>query len=385
MKTYTTFSNMKIGDIYPTTSGVSVTVVGIKHYRHIHVKFNDEYGYEKITRSDILKTGEIANPKTYRQINGKLESVKDVAVGDVRISNNGDEYTVISKVSKNKFKIKFNDAHGYTYVAYSHHIIRGAVNNPRHYPQPNGRSLNIKDFKVGLTITSKAGDKFTVVKLLDNLSATIQFDDEDRYTYDVRIVNALRGEVNNPYRRSVSGIGYLGEGPYPLNNVGYANDIAYNKWRGMIRRCYSHHSHPSTASYKNVYVCNSWHNYQNFATWFYSQEFNDLGHDLDKDLFSRGGNKLYSPQNCCLIPSAVNNALQYIYSDTGITLLKNGRYSAVGHLSDEPQYLGTYDTLLEARLAYQEFTICKMRALANTYADVISDKVYNALINWHIR
>ena len=45
------------------------------------------------------------------------------------------------------------------------------------------------------------------------------------------------------------------------------------------------------------------------------------------------------------------------------------------------QHLGTYDTLLEARRAYQEFTICKMRDLANTYADVISDKVYNALIN----
>ena len=62
MKTYTTFSNMKIGDIYPTTSGVSVTVVGIKHYRHIHVKFNDEYGYEKITRIHYMQD---AGPRKY--------------------------------------------------------------------------------------------------------------------------------------------------------------------------------------------------------------------------------------------------------------------------------------------------------------------------------
>lgn len=67
----------------------------------------------------------------------------------------------------------------------------------------------------------------------------------------------------------------------------------------MLERCYGN-SDLSIKYYsdKGVFVCQEWHNFQNFAEWFYSNAPKDIENfDLDKDI-TFDGNKMYSPETC---------------------------------------------------------------------------------------
>lgn len=66
---------------------------------------------------------------------------------------------------------------------------------------------------------------------------------------------------------------------------------------------------------KGVYVCEHWHNFQNFAEWFYERD-NPFNYDiqLDKDLFSFGmETSFYSPDTCCLLSSQINQSLSKLF------------------------------------------------------------------------
>lgn len=108
------------------------------------------------------------------------------------------------------------------------------------------------------------------------------------------------GKVKDKLKPSVSNVGYIGDGKYSCKSH---NEI-YSRWRHMLARCYSVHY----SGYEGCTVCERWHNFQNFAEDFYSlpgfkNDFKYL--DLDKDT-RIAGNKLYSPDTCCLIPHRVN-------------------------------------------------------------------------------
>lgn len=74
----------------------------------------------------------------------------------------------------------------------------------------------------------------------------------------------------------------------------------------MLRRCYDKEFQLKNKSYQGCTVCEEWHNFQNFAEWFYQNYFD--GACLDKDLLCCG-NKTYSPDKCCLITRSLNSFL----------------------------------------------------------------------------
>ena len=77
----------------------------------------------------------------------------------------------------------------------------------------------------------------------------------------------------------------------------------YDRWVGMLRRCYSSKYKTKNETYKNVVCCEEWHLFSNFKSWMEQQDWE--GKQLDKDLlFYR--NNVYSPKACIFVPKEIN-------------------------------------------------------------------------------
>lgn len=96
-------------------------------------------------------------------------------------------------------------------------------------------------------------------------------------------------------RELVYGVG-VDDLDYPkkklLPNGKYSFCPYYQRWRGMIRRCYSKAQLGKNPNYEGCTVCDEWLTFSNFKSWMEKQDWE--GKELDKDLLVRG-NKVYSP------------------------------------------------------------------------------------------
>ena len=82
------------------------------------------------------------------------------------------------------------------------------------------------------------------------------------------------------------------------------NKRIYEKWRTMLKRCYSEKYHERFPTYKDCTVCNRWLLLSNFVEDFKlidgydEKKFLNGELVLDKDIKSNGTNKEYSLENC---------------------------------------------------------------------------------------
>lgn len=86
---------------------------------------------------------------------------------------------------------------------------------------------------------------------------------------------------------------------------------AYRAWDG-IRVRVSKSSLCKNPSYLDKSCCESWHNYQEMAEWFYSQRGDFEGWTLDKDTL-KPLNKMYEPSACGLVPMWLNKFYAFSY------------------------------------------------------------------------
>ena len=199
------------------------------------------------------------------------------------------------------------------------------------------------------------------------------------------------GHVTNPYQITVHGVGYLGVGKYSPKER-----KVYTTWRTMLSRAYDTLYQKVRPSYDGVTVCKEWHNFQNFAEWYYrqkdcdSKDIRGKSYQLDKDILIKG-NKVYSPQTCCFIPHEVNSLLiscQASRGDcpVGVDLFKRtGKYVSkvrVGGVARKQ--LGYFDTSQEAFLAYKAAKEAYIKEVAEKWKGKIDEKVYKALLEWKI-
>jgi len=124
----------------------------------------------------------------------------------------------------------------------------------------------------------------------------------------------------------------------------------------MLERCYSSDYHRRQPTYKGVTVCDEWHNFQVFGDW-YDKQYKEDDWQLDKDLLS-GSKKIYSPDTCVFIPRELNNFLMRDKRNgdypTGVQRGGSRYYSqSTCLLSGRLLYLGIFDTIEEADLAYR--------------------------------
>lgn len=160
----------------------------------------------------------------------------------------------------------------------------------------------------------------------------------------------------------------------------------------MMRRAYSDQFHTKSPSYKEVTVCEEWHNFQNFAKWYDENYYEVEGErmELDKDILVKG-NKIYSPKKCIFVPQRinilfVNNKNQRGNLPVGVNLNKGKFYARGSTINSLNGYelLGSFDKPEEAFVSYKLFKEKYIKEMAEQYKSKIPYKLYSAMINYTI-
>ncbi len=106
-------------------------------------------------------------------------------------------------------------------------------------------------------------------------------------------------------RKMVCGIG-VNDAKYcvcPKVDGSTVYDPAYRSWQNMISRAYNCNVHVNRPKYESVEVCNEWHSFSSFRTWWLANQVD--GWQLDKDLIGDG--VIYSPEKCIFVPLWLNS------------------------------------------------------------------------------
>ena len=166
-------------------------------------------------------------------------------------------------------------------------------------------------------------------------------------------------------------------------------------WGGLLKRCFCNKYHKTKPTYKGITVCDEWLNFQNFAEWCETQSFfnakDDFGkaYQLDKDLLIKG-NKVYSPETCCFIPSQINSLFSYVKSTkgaypTGVSYMKNrGKFEAYFSKRGKRVNLGHFITPEEAFIAYKKAKETHIKEMAKEWKGRVDERAYQALLNYEV-
>ena len=150
--------------------------------------------------------------------------------------------------------------------------------------------------------------------------------------------------------------------------------LIYDRWVGMLRRCYSSKYKIKNETYRNVVCCKEWLLFSNFKSWMEKQKWQDR--QLDKDLLSYK-NEVYSPDLCIFVPKEINTFM--IKSDKtrgeyplGVSFYKKrGNFIAGGNDSIRKMSttFGYANTPKQAHKLWQEQKIKSAIFLRNKYCN----------------
>ena len=108
------------------------------------------------------------------------------------------------------------------------------------------------------------------------------------------------------------------------------------------------------------------------------------------------GNTVYSPDTCIFVPQSINDLFINVHGwkknglPVGVTYSKKtGKYRATINKSYDSvdgkkklTVLGYYETPQEAYEVYKQHKRAEIIYIADSYKNVIPDKLYQAMINW---
>lgn len=196
---------------------------------------------------------------------------------------------------------------------------------------------------------------------------------------NVEYGNLKKGHIKNPFEPKIYNIGFIGIGKYDYIN----NLTAYRTWHGMIKRCYNESNFIKHPTYKDCTVHSDWHNFQNFAKWFY-ENYKD-GFQMDKD-YTCFDNKVYSQDTCVFIPQELNKLFSYTKVSKTKTMVGvdkvGSRFKASLNKGKNKIYLGYFDTEIEAFSAYKKAKEDYVKEQAFKFRNDIGEIVYNNLMNY---
>ena len=244
---------------------------------------------------------------------------------------------------------------------------------------------------LGKVLKSKNFGAFKVVDVESSKNITVEFLDTG-YRKNVEIKEVKTGSVKDLYRPTIFGVGFCGE-KYPLSFHADGKCVTtpeYERWRGMLRRCYSEAERHKNPTYKGCTVSEKFKSYEFFYEWYNKQVGCDQNWCLDKDLLVKG-NKHYSEESCVLLPYEINTVL--VKSDKirgkypiGVYFRKqaNKFVAQINKNTRAQQFLGFYETPEQAFQAYKVAKEEYLKELAEKWKGQIDDRAYQALINYEV-
>ena len=228
----------------------------------------------------------------------------------------------------------------------------------------------------------KDGSIVKVVEYENCKNITIEFD----YGYQVKttMISLKSRNFKHPNQKTVYGIGYIGVGEHKTSD----NLILYDKWSGMLRRCYDSKFLIKHPSYEGCSIIEEWHNFQVFAEWFYENWKPYMkGWHLDKDILVKG-NKIYSPETCCFVPQEINGLLITRKLDRGmypIGVSYNKRDETyTTEIPKNKKGKRNFKTVDEAFKLYKELKEEHIKEKADYWKDKIDLRVYKAMYDYRI-
>ncbi len=241
--------------------------------------------------------------------------------------------------------------------------------------------------KPGQMIHTKEGYDVEVLEYKNSTRILVRHLDNG-YEQEVNAVSVRQGAIKNPYHPTVYGIGYLGVGEY-RSRVNGNRPKVYSLWVAMLKRAYSPKSLAARPTYQGCYVCKEWHNFQNFAEWYYQQPNSGKeGFTLDKDLMV-WGNREYGPSTCSLVPQEVNKLLTDHGNargalPIGVIVNPKGLYIAQLSVHGSRVKFGPYSTVEEAYAVYKMEKEKHVKKVAIKYKDQLHRKVFDNLMEWEV-
>lgn len=383
------FYSKHIGEVYGR-----LTIVGV--VRNPKPKFicSCSCGNETTTDVHSVLAGKTQScrclQKELIRENGKNNIRPAVAIGEIFKNKKGLDFEIVQYVTSNKVKIKFVES-GFEAWSAVKEIKKGSIRDwiatpllPAAKYIKTGRKRKAA-MEVGQILENFYGCKYEVIELVDGNYCKIKFLDSFVYEKVVLKSDAKRG-IRNPYRKSVAGVGYIGEGVH--NSV--TSSQLFMVWSNMLTRCYDEESLKKHITYVGCSVEDTWHCFQDFATWCEAQpEFmNNRDWCLDKDIIERG-NKIYSPHKCSFVPTCINNLFTLRGNKRGeyplgVHQAPYGRFVAQINRDNKRVCLGRFDTPEEAFLVYKSAKEEVIKKLATDYKGSINNIVYESLINWKV-
>ena len=216
--------------------------------------------------------------------------------------------------------------------------------------------MRFEKFGIGQKFQTNGMDEIEIVdKVEDNIKRrVVKFN--NGYLLEVDISAIIKGNVKNPFIKTTCGVGYSG-----IHKKKYDKKIK-EIWKGMIYRCYSGSN--KNITYKNVVVCEEWHNCATFCEWYeknYPYHIDGIKFQMDKDLLQLNKKeKIYSPETCIFLPHKINSFFTNVQSNntsgfTGVSYIKNKKiYTAVIKNFDTGKniYLGSSKDINKANDIY---------------------------------
>ena len=246
--------------------------------------------------------------------------------------------------------------------------------------------VNYKDC-VGKVCKSLNSGDFKVLKYNDARNVEIQFL-KTGYHKVAEMKEVRNGNIKDPYLPSVCGVGIVGT-KYP-SSESRRNTKEYKLWQSMLVRCYSDKYQKKQPTYEDCKCSENFKSYEYFYEWCNSQVGFKDGFHLDKDLLIKG-NKVYSENTCIFIPKEINSLLTKSTASRGKHLIgvswnkaKKAFKAQVNTNKGKQEYLGLFNTELEAFNAYKDAKEAFIKEQANKWKDKIDIRAYNALINYQV-
>jgi len=149
----------------------------------------------------------------------------------------------------------------------------------------------------------------------------------------------------------------------------------YDRWFGMMSRCYAQSMKARNPAYAECSVCPEWRRFSDFRKWMQSQDWH--GKQLDKDIII-AGNKIYSAETCCFVSRALNAFLVDSASSRsgfppGAAWFKQTRRFVAkckNPFTGKADHLGYFDNPEDAHEAWRQ----RKHELACRYADEQADE-----------
>jgi hypothetical protein len=363
----------------------------VKEYRSnkdIDVEFEDGYISHNKKYTDFKK-GKIQN-KNFKRAYTVESPIFNDRTGEENYNKQNLKMWIEKYRGSKDIDIRFEDgylAKNKTYKDFKN----GKIHNKNFKcvrPKGISHSMPIKD-RTGEINYNSNGSEMTIIEYNNYHDIIVEF--EGGYKTNSGYAQFKNGKISNPYDKTFYGKGYLGEGKFKTS-INKEHTREYDRWKSMLSRCYNPKEKEFNKSYDNVLVCEEWLCFQNFAEWYNKNYYEIEGQrmQLDKDILIKG-NKIYSPENCLIVPERINILFVKNKSKRGDYPIgvhydkRNNCFVAGYNLFKESVRVGYYNDPIDA--FYKGYKPAKeklIKEVADQYKDKIPKKLYDAMISYEV-